>query len=300
MSTEQKEDNVVYYFGYGSNMSSNMLIAKGITVLSSRPCLLRGYRLAFNLYTGNITEPSYANLVESKMDIVHGVLYTYTKQDIKKMDSLETAYKRCQVTGELYDGTTLTMSTYIMTEEEKPEHITLQDYPPSVRYLNVLIAGAIEHKLNPTYISFLKNHPFTPLPVLTFTAEQETQISAKVFSKSDLALWETENPGRFLFVVKGIVLDMTSAKYPPAYKQAYHDTTIRLGHSTFMVAQRHGTGEPTSIVGMSDDQKAYVDAILMSVLPDFPILGSTHDREDWDWAKEEKRSCRMCDTCLCM
>ena len=46
--------------------------------------------------------------------------------------------------------------------------------------MRALITGAIEYKIDPTYITFLQNQPITPLPKLVITEHQQSQIQQKV------------------------------------------------------------------------------------------------------------------------
>ena len=53
----------LFYFGYGSNMSTQYLIRRRkITPLESQVALLKDYELIMNMEGPNFLEPSFANI----------------------------------------------------------------------------------------------------------------------------------------------------------------------------------------------------------------------------------------------
>ena len=96
-ATKEFMDNVLcntkmyVYFGYGSNMSPEGMASKGLTPLNNFRAILKGYRLAFNLAVpSSLVDPSYANIVPSEGDEVHGIAIVFDEKDIIALDKVST------------------------------------------------------------------------------------------------------------------------------------------------------------------------------------------------------------------
>lgn len=215
------------YFGFGSNMLPSILTNKKVSVLNSVPAFLPGVKLKFNLATKSILEPSYGNLqfvtpeaefkkcvqkieqlkrdtskdnfikllrTGSRDDLtvgVHGVVHEMNRDQMALMDKLEgngRAYQRKCFNCFTYDGRELVVFGYICDALSAGENdITLEDKPPSRRYLRVLYHGARHFNLNPTYLQWLRKHPYTPLPKYNVTPEQQQKIESKLITLKELA-----------------------------------------------------------------------------------------------------------------
>src|SRR4051812_27224598 len=84
-------DDDVFYFAYGSNMSSSVFVHgfRKITPKSAEHAVLRGYRLAFSQPGFPIFEPAYANVEKDDSAICEGVLYKITHEDMDWLDISE-------------------------------------------------------------------------------------------------------------------------------------------------------------------------------------------------------------------
>ena len=66
----------LFYFGYGSNMSTQYLIRRRkITPMESQVALLKDYELIMNMEGPNFLEPSFANIRACKGSKVEGVIH---------------------------------------------------------------------------------------------------------------------------------------------------------------------------------------------------------------------------------
>lgn len=275
------------YFGYGSNMNQNILIAKGMQIHRSAPCEVRDYKLVFNLKSNSIVEPGYANVEQHEGGSIHGVCHEMCERDILRMDLLEPSYTRVSIPGVLYDGTQVQVEVYIINAQHNTNARTLETIHPSQRYLRILLEGAREAKLNPTYVSWLASHASTKPPPLAPNETQRKLIEAKVWSYNDLIAHMSTNSDRMFMVLKGIVFDITDLQYPIPYKQTFMNKTRNraLGCATFSFAERYGKGAPKVLVDFSPSMMEYVDAHTMDIL--MPrrgavCLGSMDDRAKWD------------------
>lgn len=154
-----------HYFGFGSNMSILSLRAKGVEPLASQRAVLPGWRLRFNVQhffqheggVGNIEHTGHPG------DRVLGVLHECPDEALEQLDAAEAyghGYDRIEVKVESPDHhragsrRTIPALTYI----GMPQFIDNQRRP-SRRYLNILLAGAREAKLDEDYIQALAHHP---------------------------------------------------------------------------------------------------------------------------------------------
>ncbi|MET0070200.1 MAG: gamma-glutamylcyclotransferase family protein [Candidatus Thiodiazotropha sp.] len=191
------------YFGFGSNMNITSLRAKGVEPLLSRPAVLHGWRLRFNVQhffrheggVGNI-EPSWR-----AGERVLGVLHDCPDGDLPSLDAMEACghgYDRITVEVEA-DGELLNAYAYV----GMPAFVD-DSCLPSRRYLNILLDGARQAGLDADYLKYLMDQPvhktehhppFTPPPG-----------DYPVFTVASLA----EYP--FYTALDGAVFDMSQAR----------------------------------------------------------------------------------------
>ena len=80
----------LFYFGYGSNMSTQYLIKRRkIIPLESQAALLKDYELIMNMGGPNFLEPSFANIRSSKGSTVEGVIHKINELDLQKIINTE-------------------------------------------------------------------------------------------------------------------------------------------------------------------------------------------------------------------
>lgn len=152
----------LFYFGYGSNMSTRYLIKRRkIVPVSSSAGLLKDYQLIMNMGGPNFLEPSFANIRKFEGSNVEGVVHEIDKKDLQKIVNTE---------GDDYDliklsidvsGKKKTAYTLIYKTNET------KDIPPSKRYLKILIRAAKENKLSSIYIKSLEARPSVYYPLLS-------------------------------------------------------------------------------------------------------------------------------------
>jgi hypothetical protein len=148
---------VVWKFGYGSNMSASFLAQKkGVNVLEFHAAVLKGWRLAFPSGGIDHVEPSFASILPSEGDEVHGVVCGMPKEDADRLDKAEGGgdfYLHMEVEVTTYAGDTHTAAIYAMQEKKRAD---VKECPCSLRYKNILLRGARESHLAPQWIERLE------------------------------------------------------------------------------------------------------------------------------------------------
>ena len=149
----------IYYFTFGSNMSSKTLLLRGIIPKNSGvPVRAIGYTLSFTNRGYEGSEPCFADICKSSIgsksnnNAVHGVAYEISSQDIQILDKFEgAAYERISINVEPYDqSSSFEVETYVTS----PAHKTSSPNNfPSKRYVQLLLDGAKANNLS----SFIKN-----------------------------------------------------------------------------------------------------------------------------------------------
>ena len=83
--------NSVYYFAYGSNMSSDVFRFgfRRFNPSSAESAVLQGYRLSFTEPGIPFFEPAFANVEEDESAYCEGVLYTITEKELDELDISE-------------------------------------------------------------------------------------------------------------------------------------------------------------------------------------------------------------------
>lgn len=152
--------DVVWSFGYGSNMSTASLRWKGIQIEEgkSRAVVLRGFRMFFNAGGG------MANVYPDAEHAVYGVCHLMKREQKQKLDKAEGGgmyYKTRKVLCEPLDGSD-PLEAEVFCMDHAPEDTGL----PSERYRTILVEGAMEFNLPAEWIEMLqaqKTEPERPI-----------------------------------------------------------------------------------------------------------------------------------------
>jgi hypothetical protein len=127
---------------------------RGIEYSSSSPALLRGWRLA-------IDKPSLLGIGEAMATIVRdagaevwGVLYEISADDFEHLELTEGVrighYERTEIVVELARGCETRAALTLASDEHDA---TVR---PTTRYMDLLIAGALAHKLPESWLAVLR------------------------------------------------------------------------------------------------------------------------------------------------
>jgi hypothetical protein len=159
-------DDVVYYFGVGSNMLKSKLLNRGlngskIDLLEMRPALVRGHRLAFNMRGFPPLEPGMGALepdAEAAGEC-HGALCKMTAANYEKVWLSEggampsPGYEEVVVEAEGYGLPGPVKALSLRAREQVRLKV---DADPSERYMRLLIDGAKELGLTKDYVAALE------------------------------------------------------------------------------------------------------------------------------------------------
>lgn len=145
-----KQSVMLYYFSYGSNMSTRRLRARTPSARKINNASLFRHQLLFHhaseldgsakcnaWYTGNPT------------DVVYGVLFIIEKQEkpvLDKCESLGIGYEEKFVSVETVEGNIVKALTYTSLRVN-------EDLKPFSWYIQHVIQGALEHRLPEEYLA---------------------------------------------------------------------------------------------------------------------------------------------------
>ncbi|WP_345790944.1 gamma-glutamylcyclotransferase family protein [Halonatronomonas betaini] len=136
----------IYYFAYGSNMSSRRLKERIPSARSVTTARLNNYRFACNKIGGDNT--GYANLEYDPESHVYGVVYKLQPDHFNTLDLYEGNYQRKEVRVEA-GSKKLKAITYI-------SDYTSNDLQVADWYQEYILNGAREHQLPAEYIQTIK------------------------------------------------------------------------------------------------------------------------------------------------
>jgi len=149
--TSAQEEQVLH-FGYGSNMSEAYMKQYTPSLKYVMNAQLPNFEIQFRKYSDNM-QGGISSIIPKPGGMIYGVLYYIPKQEMDELDILEDVplgiYSRetFQVLGE--DGQWYAADLYRVTEPKGP-------YTPAKQYLDLMIAGATEHDINPAWLAKLK------------------------------------------------------------------------------------------------------------------------------------------------
>jgi hypothetical protein len=155
--------STLWYFAYGSNMASATLRGRReVEYLRALPARVTGWRLALDKPPLVDIGQSYANILPDPTAEVFGVLFAMSPADLEHVELTEGVrignYARVEVAATPLAGNeSETVAAYSLTSPRRDPGLR-----PSVRYMELLIAGAIEHGLPESYVAFLRAVPTVP------------------------------------------------------------------------------------------------------------------------------------------
>ncbi len=141
------------YFAYGSNLNFTQMKKRCPSAKVVSKAKKLNYTLCFPIISKKWGNKGVASIKKSKGDIVEGVLYLISSMDLLQLDKFEAnghRYERKKVYVSLDKNIKKLTWTYIAISDHK------ENYPPSMAYLNIILAGAEEHNLSKNYIIDIK------------------------------------------------------------------------------------------------------------------------------------------------
>lgn len=258
------------YFGFGSNLSAVSLRAKGVEPLASRPAILRGWRLRFNVQHFFRHEGGVGNIepTGNRDDHVLGVLYDCPDEALAPLDATEAC-------GHGYDRITVEVEARGLEEGGPIDALTYIGMPafiddgclPSRRYLNIVIDGARQAGLDAHYVQNLVAQPVHkpedyPLFIPPAGDSPVFDVASLAHQPLYTALW-------------GSVFDMSNARALHEYLKTFfggQDMTLfhlkRLDSSTnnkSMEDIRHGR--------LNEVQRRYLNGFLNEYAREYRYVG---------------------------
>jgi hypothetical protein len=157
----------VFYFAVGSNLLQSKLANRSsnstISFLSFEPASVEGHRLAFNLRGFPPLEPGMGGIEPCAAATIHGALVCLPRAEYEKVwrseggGSKNPGYEEYVVTARPYATSSAASPEVQAIAFRARPHVRLpRDASPSRRYLNILLEGARELKLDPAYQLYLE------------------------------------------------------------------------------------------------------------------------------------------------
>ena len=241
-------------FAYGSNMGSRGLAGKGVLAARSWPAVLPGHALTFDVpsvFRG--LDGGVANVVPAD-DEVHGVVHAIDDAGLAKIDGLEglgVLYDRVHVRVHGYDGQPCEAMIYAGVSAIRDPGLR-----PSVRYRDLLVAGAEQMGLVDAWVRRLRATPLhRPDPDEPFAAPQ----GAPRLDAAALAQRPT------WIALGGVIFDLTHARA----EQRVIPRLVGGGDLTPVVLAMARASADLSPA----DERARVEAMQRALARDYPIVG---------------------------
>jgi gamma-glutamylcyclotransferase len=148
-----EEQELVYHFGYGSNLSTKFLRKYCPNAKSVMKAYLPNYRVEFRFYSES-REGGISSIIEFPGAMTHGIIYSMPKKEMDELDIIES------VPEGLY-----TRETFLVLGEDgkwhKADLYRVADpqgsFAPAKSYLELMLEGAREHKMDPKFIKWLES-----------------------------------------------------------------------------------------------------------------------------------------------
>ena len=259
-------EQMIQYFGYGSNMDLVSLRAKGVEPHASAPAVLRGWELVFNVRHWFRHEGGVGNIRPSANpgSEVHGVVHQCVDGDLVQLDAMESrgvGYDRILVEVETGTGA-VPAHAYIGLPAFLDDSCR-----PTQRYLNILVKGAEAANLPSRYVARLREHPVQPMreyPPFRFPPGSD-----RIISRETLAGYPQYT------AVGGAVFDMTNARPDLAAVKPLlggRDTTL-FHLKRLDTSDGSETLDDVRLDRISDTGRRYLNAYLHEYDAEFEYVG---------------------------
>lgn len=154
--------DLVYYFGYGSNMSSRYLInIRNVPIYESQAASVKDHEVVFAVSSLPAVEPSFASMVPSPGRAAQGVVHLIDRANLRRIVGSESSSYRLREVDAVGSGDK-PLKVWALLGSRGPATAT-----PSQRYLDILIEGAEEHSLAEEYVAELKALDGMHMPLLS-------------------------------------------------------------------------------------------------------------------------------------
>jgi gamma-glutamylcyclotransferase (GGCT)/AIG2-like uncharacterized protein YtfP len=145
-------DDVIYYFGYGSNLDEDYMRQFTPSLKFVTTAHLPNFEIQFRKYSTDL-EGGISSIIPNPSGLVQGVVYTIKKTEMEALDILEDVplgiYSRETFKVIAPDGIWYNADLYRVTNPKGP-------YSPSIKYLGYMIKGAKAQGINKPWIDYLE------------------------------------------------------------------------------------------------------------------------------------------------
>jgi hypothetical protein len=147
------DDDLVYHFGYGSNLSIRFLKQHCPNVQFVMKASLPNYRVEFRFYSQS-RKGGISSIIEAPGEMTYGIIYSMPKKEMEHLDIIESVpqglYTRETFTVLGEDGKWHDADLYRVANPQGP-------FAPAKSYLELMLEGAREYKMNPDFIKWLES-----------------------------------------------------------------------------------------------------------------------------------------------
>ncbi|MBI3784133.1 MAG: gamma-glutamylcyclotransferase [Deltaproteobacteria bacterium] len=137
---------------------------RGIEYRRALPGRAVGWRLVLDKPSLLGVAGAYANLIEDPSSVAYGVLFDVSEDDLAHIELTEGVlidnYHRVIVPVEPLASAGEAVHAFSLSSDRRDP-----DSKPTSRYMGLLIEGALEHRLPPKHIEFLRNIPTCEEPI---------------------------------------------------------------------------------------------------------------------------------------
>jgi hypothetical protein len=189
-----------WYFAIGSMINPISLYLRDLTPLISYPAKCPNHQLIFR---------GMADIEACPESEFHGVVHLLSDEQMTRLDAMEMTYRRIVVNSINYQGQSHLVFIYKMNMENLPTNL------PSERYLDIIVKGCEYFKVQPEYITRLKEKQAVIPRKQPHTFQSFTDVPEDVFySVEELARHNGSDPSLPLWIsINGKILEYIDLPY---------------------------------------------------------------------------------------
>mmetsp|Transcript_22613 Transcript_22613/g.52183 ORF Transcript_22613/g.52183 Transcript_22613/m.52183 type:complete len:314 (+) Transcript_22613:50-991(+) len=262
--------DTIWYFAIGSMMNPTSLSLREIVPIESHPAEILDHKLYFFGRFG------MAEGLPSPGDSFHGVVHKVDKENMEKLDKIESGYIRAPAKARIYNKEgddkkeEEELDVWVYTRDKDKERNSDVDKPPSERYLEIMVEGAKYYGVRKEHIEYLENHDRTPRPLPEeFKCFGKVPEGAKSMPIEEVLKQNGKNGQPLCMTVNGKVLRCTVDPDTEAfqdkvnmYTRSEESQIVDLRLPRMLYDPKYGA--PKTLDDVSPEHAAYIEHIISS------------------------------------
>lgn len=258
------EEHFLWYFAIASMMNPVSLHAREIVPIESKPSEIIDYKLRF-VGSSGMAEASF-----SSGSSFHGVAHKLTTEDMKKLDSIESAYDRKPAIIQMYSGERV--NGWVYSNKEGLSGLSglpmgNEDGLPSQRYIEIMVEGCKYFGIQKAYIDQLQSIKCVPRPSPADFATFQVPSEVPTWTMVDVLAGNGNGDNPIYFSLNGKVIEYIGSRdgfVGSMMVNRFAGRSVDLANARMLYDPKYGL--PETLEAITREHAAYRESVIYNLL----------------------------------